>query len=89
MNNETTMKELFEEFKKALALSKERLLTVKEVASLLSVSTQTVRNRMDNGELRWVLEKESNKRKIRYSHLMEYINNLPVKRGPITAPISE
>lgn len=62
----------------------ERLLSVGEVADLLGCSPRTVQQRMDRGELVYVLaDPSSNQRKMPYSWVVEYIHSLPRYTGKV------
>ena len=60
----------------------ERLLSVKQIAEILGCSPRTVQQRMDRGELVYVLaDPSSNQRKMLYSWVVEYIHSLPRYTG--------
>ena len=62
----------------------ERLLSVGEVADLLGCSPRTVQQRMDRGELVYVLaDPSSNQRKVLYSWVVEYMHSLPRYVGKV------
>ena len=62
----------------------ERLLDVKQVAAMLGCSPRTVQQRMDRGELVYVLaDPSSNQRKMLYSWVVEYIHSLPRYTGKV------
>ena len=59
-------------------IPEERLLSVKQIAKMLGCSPRAVQQRMDRGELVYVLaDPDSNQRKVPYSWVVEYIHSLP------------
>ena len=62
----------------------ERLLSVKQIAAMLGCSARAVQQRMDKGELTYVLTDPcSNQRKMPYSWVVEYIYSLPRYTGKL------
>lgn len=62
----------------------ERLLSVKQIATMLGCSARAVQQRMDKGELTYVLtDPSSNQRKVPYSWVVEYMHNLPRYVGKV------
>ena len=62
----------------------ERLLSVKQIAAMLGCSARAVQQRMDKGELTYVLtDPSSNQRKVPYSWVVEYMHNLPRYVGKV------
>ena len=60
----------------------ERLLDVKQVAAMLGCSPRSVQQRMDSGELVYVLLDPGGKqRRVPYSWVVEYIHSLPRYTG--------
>ena len=62
----------------------ERLLSVKQIAAMLGCSLRSVQQRMDRGELSYVLlDPSSNQQKVPYSWVVEYIHSLPRYVGKV------
>ena len=61
----------------------ERLLTAADVAELLACSEDKVKKRMDAGDLAYIVERGSDRRRIPYSWVVEYIHSLPRYTGKL------
>ena len=62
----------------------ERLLSVKQIAAMLGCSLRSVQQRMDRGELAYVLlDPGGNQRKVPYTWVVEYIHSLPRYVGKV------
>ena len=62
----------------------ERLLSVKQIAAMLGCSLRSVQQRMDRGELAYVLlDPGGNQRKVPYTWVVEYIHSLPRYTGKL------
>ena len=62
----------------------ERLLGVKQIAAMLGCSPRAVQQRMDRGELVYVLlDPDSKQRKMLYSWVVNYIHSLPRYTGKV------
>ena len=64
-------------------VSQERLLTVADVAELLACSEDKVKKRMDAGDLAYIVERGSDRRRIPYSWVVEYIYKHKRYTGPL------
>ncbi|WP_313991558.1 hypothetical protein [uncultured Selenomonas sp.] len=60
-----------------------RLLSPEDVAVLLSCSEDTVRRRMDDGDLCYIVERGSDRRRIPYAWVVEYIYKHTRYTGPM------
>ena len=61
----------------------ERLLTTADVAELLACSEDKVKKRMDAGDLAYIVERGSDRRRIPYSWVVEYIHKHKRYTGPL------
>ena len=61
----------------------ERLLTTADVAEMLNCSVDTVKKRMDAGDLAYIVERGSDRRRIPYSWVVEYIHKHKKYAGPL------
>ena len=61
----------------------ERLLRPSEAAELLACSEDTIKKRMDAGDLAYIVERGSDRRRIPYSWLVEYIHRHKRYAGPL------
>ena len=61
----------------------ERLLTAADVAELLACSEDMVKKRMDAGDLAYIVERGSDRRRIPYSWVVEYIHRHKRYTGPL------
>ena len=61
----------------------ERLLRPSEAAELLACSEDMVKKRMDAGDLAYIVERGSDRRRIPYSWLVEYIHRHKRYTGPL------
>ena len=61
----------------------ERLLTTADVAKMLNCSVDTVKKRMDAGDLAYIVERGSDRRRIPYSWVVEYIHKHKRYTGPL------
>ena len=61
----------------------ERLLTTADVAEMLNCSVDTVKKRMDAGDLAYIVERGSDRRRIPYSGVVEYIHRHKKYAGPL------
>ena len=61
----------------------ERLLTTADVAGMLNCSVDTVKKRMDAGDLAYIVERGSDRRRIPYSWVVEYIHRHKKYAGPL------
>ena len=61
----------------------ERLLSTADVAEILNCSEDKVRNRMDAGDLAYIVERGSDRRRIPYSWVVEYIHRHKKYTGPL------
>ena len=61
----------------------ERLLRPSEVAELLACSEDTIKKRMDAGDLAYIVERGSDRRRIPYSWVVEYIHRHKRYTGPL------
>lgn len=61
----------------------ERLLRPSEVAELLACSEDMVKKRMDAGDLAYIVERGSDRRRIPYSWVVEYIHRHKRYAGPL------
>ena len=61
----------------------ERLLTTADVAKMLNCSVDTVKKRMDAGDLAYIVERGSDRRRIPYSWVVEYIHRHKRYAGPM------
>lgn len=61
----------------------ERLLTATDVAELLACSEDKVKKRMDAGDLAYIVERGSDRRRIPYSWVVEYIHRHKRYTGPL------
>lgn len=61
----------------------ERLLTTADVAELLACSEAKVKKRMDAGDLAYIVERGSDRRRIPYSWVVEYIHKHKRYAGPL------
>ena len=61
----------------------ERLLTAADVAELLACSEDKVKKRMDAGDLAYIVERGSDRRRIPYSWVVEYIHKHKRYTGPL------
>ena len=61
----------------------ERLLRPSEVAELLACSEDKVKKRMDAGDLAYIVERGSDRRRIPYSWVVEYIHKHKRYTGPL------
>ena len=69
---------------KSADVPEERLLDVKQVAAMLGCSPRSVQQRMDSGELVYVLLDPGGKqRRVPYSWVVEYIHSLPRYTGKL------
>ncbi len=59
-----------------------RLLRPSEVAKLLACTEDTVKRRMDNGEISYIVERGSDRRRIPYAWVIEYIYKHKRYTGP-------
>ena len=64
-------------------LPQERLLRPNEVAELLACSVDTVKKRMDAGDLAYIVERGSDRRRVPYSWVVEYIHRHKRYTGPL------
>ena len=64
-------------------LPQERLLRPNEVAELLACSEDKVKKRMDAGDLAYIVERGSDRRRIPYSWVVEYIHKHKRYTGPL------
>lgn len=60
----------------------ERLLRPSEAAELLACSEDTIKKRMDVGDLAYIVERGSDRRRIPYSWVVEYIHKHKRYTGP-------
>ena len=61
----------------------ERLLTTADVAEMLNCSVDTAKKRMDAGDLTYIVERGSDRRRIPYSWVVEYIHKHKRYTGPL------
>lgn len=61
----------------------ERLLRPSEAAELLACSEDTIKKRMDAGDLAYIVERGSDRRRIPYSWVVEYIYKHKRYTGPL------
>ena len=61
----------------------ERLLTTADVAEMLNCSVDTVKKRMDAGDIAYIVERGSDRRRIPYSWVVEYIHRNKKYAGPL------
>ena len=61
----------------------ERLLSTADVAELLACSEGAVKKRMDAGDLAYIVERGSDRRRIPYSWVVEYIHKHKRYTGPL------
>jgi len=61
----------------------ERLLTAADVAELLACSEGAVKKRMDAGDLAYIVERGSDRRRVPYSWVVEYIHRHKRYTGPL------
>jgi len=61
----------------------ERLLTTADVAEMLNCSVDTAKKRMDAGDLAYIVERGSDRRRIPYSWVVEYIYKHKRYTGPL------
>lgn len=61
----------------------ERLLRPSEAAELLACSEDTIKKRMDAGDLAYIVERGSDRRRIPYSWVVEYIHKHQRYTGPL------
>ena len=61
----------------------ERLLTTADVAEMLNCSVDTAKKRMDAGDLAYIVERGSDRRRIPYSWVVEYIHKHKRYTGPL------
>ena len=61
----------------------ERLLTTADVAEMLNCSVDTAKKRMDAGDLAYIVERGSDRRRIPYSWVVEYIHKHKKYAGPL------
>ena len=61
----------------------ERLLRPSEAAELLACSEDTIKKRMDVGDLAYIVERGSDRRRIPYSWVVEYIHKHKRYTGPL------
>ena len=61
----------------------ERLLTTADVAEMLNCSVDTAKKRMDAGDLAYIVERGSDRRRIPYSWVVEYIHRHKKYAGPL------
>ena len=61
----------------------ERLLRPSEAAELLACSEDTIKKRMDAGDLAYIVERGSDRRRIPYSWVVEYIHRHKRYTGPL------
>lgn len=61
----------------------ERLLTTADVAEMLNCSVDTAKKRMDAGDLTYIVERGSDRRRIPYSWVVEYIHKHKKYAGPL------
>ena len=61
----------------------ERLLTTADVAEMLNCSVDTAKKRMDAGDLAYIVERGSERRRIPYSWVVEYIHRHKKYAGPL------
>lgn len=61
----------------------ERLLRPSEAAELLACSEDMVKKRMDAGDLAYIVERGSDRRRIPYSWVVEYIHRHKRYTGPL------
>ena len=61
----------------------ERLLSTADVAEMLNCSVDTVKKRMDAGDLAYIVERGSDRRRIPYSWVVEYIYKHKRYTGPL------
>lgn len=61
----------------------ERLLRPSEAAELLACSEDMVKKRMDAGDLAYIVERGSDRRRIPYSWVVEYIHRHKRYAGPL------
>ena len=61
----------------------ERLLTTADVAELLACSEDKVKKRMDAGDIAYIVERGSDRRRIPYSWVVEYIHKHKRYTGPL------
>ena len=64
-------------------LPQERLLRPSEAAELLACSEDMVKKRMDAGDLAYIVERGSDRRRIPYSWVVEYIHRHKRYTGPL------
>ena len=61
----------------------ERLLRPSEAAELLACSEDTIKKRMDAGDLAYIVERGSDRRRVPYSWVVEYIHRHKKYTGPL------
>ena len=61
----------------------ERLLSTADVAEMLNCSVDTAKKRMDAGDLAYIVERGSDRRRIPYSWVVEYIHKHKRYTGPL------
>ena len=64
-------------------LPQERLLSTADVAELLACSEGAVKRRLDAGDLAYIVERGSDRRRIPYSWVVEYIHRHKRYTGPM------
>lgn len=64
-------------------MPQERLLRPSEAAELLACSEDTIKKRMDAGDLAYIVERGSDRRRIPYSWVVEYIHRHKRYTGPL------
>ena len=61
----------------------ERLLSTADVAEMLACSEDKVKKRMDAGDIAYIVERGSDRRRIPYSWVVEYIHKHKRYTGPL------
>ena len=61
----------------------DRLLSTADVAEMLNCSVDTAKKRMDAGDLAYIVERGSDRRRIPYSWVVEYIHKHKRYTGPL------
>ena len=64
-------------------IPQERLLSTADVAEMLNCSVDTAKKRMDAGDLAYIVERGSDRRRIPYSWVVEYIHKHKRYTGPL------
>ena len=64
-------------------IPQERLLSTADVAEMLNCSVDTAKKRMDVGDLAYIVERGSDRRRIPYSWVVEYIHKHKRYTGPL------